>query len=1056
MSTTKKYWKGLDELSNSPEFISSAQNEFAENIPVEKFLGESALEDSSTSRRDFLKFLGFSVTAATLASCETPVTKAIPYVVKPEEVTPGVANWYASSYYDGNDYCSILVKTREGRPIKIEGNSLSMITKGGTNARVQASVLSLYDNARITGPYAKKQPTTWSQADREIGSKLNEIVAKGGSIRILSSTIISPSTKRAMAEFMAKYPNTKHVTVDAVSYYGIQKANKDSFGKAVIPTYNFDKANVIVSLGADFLVNWLSPIEAAKQYVKNRKVGKERKEMSKHIQFESVMTVTGSNADDRYLVKPSQLGTVAVALYNAIGGGSLPVGSLGTLDKAIANTARALMAAKGKALVVCGSNDPSVQMVVNAINEKLGSYGEIIDLNNPSNLHQGNDEEFVALVNEMKDGKVNALFTYNVNPVYTSAAGLGFADAYKKVDLKVSLADRLDETASWADYVCPDNHYLESWNDHNPRAGHYSFCQPAISPLFAQPRYEGTRQAQESFLKWSGNNTDFHSYMQKALEGMGVHGTGMFSSFWNQSLHDGVATSGSSMAAEVKEGSAAATFEPVAVASTASPAMDLSGAAKNISNAKTGQWELCLYEKTSLGNGNQANNPWLQELPDPISKVTWDNYITMSPIDMEKAGYSQLKRGDNEGNMVNLTVSGVTVKVPVYPAPGQTPGTIGLALGYGRTHAGRLSHQDSGVIGVNAYPFIRWENNAFQYDTADVKLADIADMHPFASTQTHNTMMGRAIVKETTLDKYIKDPSSANPPMMLHFEGEETAVAKLNLWDNFSKPDHRWGMSIDLNSCIGCGACVVSCNAENNVPVVGKEEVMRSREMHWIRIDRYFTSDMTEEKAEKEGKGSITMFLEMEAASANPKVVFQPVMCQHCNHAPCETVCPVLATSHSNDGLNQMIYNRCIGTRYCANNCPYKVRRFNWFNYSGNTDFANVNPAQDDLARMVLNPDVVVRSRGVMEKCTLCVQRIQEGKLNAKKELRKVKDGEIQTACAQACPTNAIIFGDLNDKTSEISKLREDERNYFLLEEVGIQPSVAYLTKVRNSEEQTA
>jgi MoCo/4Fe-4S cofactor protein with predicted Tat translocation signal len=1050
MSTTKKYWKGLDELSNSPEFVKSAQNEFAENIPVEKFLGESALEDSSTSRRDFLKFLGFSVTAATLASCETPVTKAIPYVIKPEEITPGVANWYATSYYDGNDYCSILVKTREGRPIKIEGNSMCMITKGGTNARVQASVLSLYDTARIKGPYAKKAAATWTQVDREIGSKLNEIVAKGGAIRILSSTIISPSTKRALAEFMAKYPNTKHVTYDAVSYYGIQKANKDSFGKAVIPTYNFDKANVIVSLGADFLVNWLSPIEASKQYVKNRKVGKERKEMSKHIQFESVLTVTGSNADDRYMVKPSQMGTVAVALYNAIGGGSLPVGSLGALDKSIASAARSLVANKGKALVVCGSNDPSVQMVVNAINEKLGSYGEIIDLNTPSNLHQGNDEEFAALVNDMKEGKVAALFTYNTNPVYTASANLGFAAAYKNVGLKVSFADRLDETASWADYVCPDHHYLESWNDHNPRGLHYSFCQPAISPLFAHPRHEGTRQAQESFLKWSGNNTDYLTYMQKGWEGMGMHGAAMFSGFWNQSLHDGVATGSSAPVATTQ------TTEANQVVENPAPKMDLSAAAQTIAGSKGGAWELCLYEKTSMGNGCQANNPWLQELPDPISKVTWDNYITMSPVDMEKAGYSQLKRGDHHGNVVALTVSGITVNVPVYPAPGQTPGTIGLALGYGRTHAGRLSQQETGVIGVNAFPFVRWANSAFQYDTQDVKIADTAEMHPFASTQTHNTMMGRAIVKETTLDKYIKDPSSANAPLMLHFEGEETPVAKLNLWDNFEKPNHRWGMSIDLNSCIGCGACVVSCSAENNVPVVGKEEVIRSREMHWIRIDRYYTSDMTEERAEKEEKGKITMFLEMEAASANPKVVFQPVMCQHCNHAPCETVCPVLATSHSNDGLNQMIYNRCIGTRYCANNCPYKVRRFNWFNYSENTDFANVNPAQDDLARMVLNPDVVVRSRGVMEKCTLCVQRIQDGKLTAKKELRKVKDGEIQTACAQACPTNAIVFGDLNDKTSEISKLREDERNYFLLEEVGIQPSVAYLTKVRNSEEQIA
>ena len=1047
MSTTKKYWKGLEELKNSPEFVSSAQNEFAENVPVEKFLGDGSLEDTSTSRRDFLKFVGFSVTAASLAACETPVTKAIPYVVKPEEITPGVSNWYASTYYDGNDYCSILVKTREGRPIKIEGNKLSPITKGGTNARVQASVLSLYDKTRLTGPLAKNAPSTWASVDKEIGAKLNDIVAKGGNIRILSSTIISPSTKKAIGEFTAKYPNTKHVSYDAVSYSGIIKANQNSFGKAVIPSYNFDKANVIVSIGADFLSSWLSPIEASTQYAKNRKVSKEKKQMSKHIQFESILSLTGSNADERIQVKPSQYGAVAVNLYNALGG-SLSSSPVAGADKAIASAAKMLMAGKGSALVVCGSNDPAVQMVVNAINEKIGSYGSTIDLDTPSNLYQGNDEDFVALVNEMKDGKVAALFTYNTNPAYTAPAALDFANAYKKVGLKVSFADRADETAVWADYVCPDHHYLESWNDFNPRKGHYSLAQPAIAPLFSKPRHEGTRAAQENFLKWAGNNTDYLTYMQKNWEAMPGAQTGsMFTSFWNQSLHDGVA-----VAAGASTEATATTAQPAAEGSK----IDLNSAASTIASTKGGAWELCLYEKAGIGNGTQANNPWLQELPDPISKVTWDNYITMSPVDMEKAGYSQLKRGDNEGNVVELSVGNVTVKAPVYPAPGQTPGTIGLALGYGRTHAGRLSHVDSGVIGVNAYKFVQWKNNTMQYSVGDVKIADTIERHPFASAQTHHTMMGRAIVKETTLAHYTKDEAAGNPPLVMPFEGKPTPVSELNLWDNFAKPGHRWGLSIDLNSCIGCGACVIGCNAENNIPVVGKEEVMRSREMHWIRIDRYYTSDMTEERAEKEGKGSIDMFLDMEAPSANPKVVFQPVMCQHCNHAPCETVCPVLATNHSNDGLNQMTYNRCIGTRYCANNCPYKVRRFNWFNYSGNPDFANVNPAQDDLGRMVLNPDVVVRSRGVMEKCTMCVQRVQEGKLNAKNQSRKLKDGEIQTACAQACPTNAIIFGDLNDEMSEIAQLRKDQRSYFLLEEVGTQPSVAYLTKVRNTEEELA
>jgi MoCo/4Fe-4S cofactor protein with predicted Tat translocation signal len=1078
---TKKYWKGLEELNNSPEFVQKAQGEFAEQIPVEKFLEDNSLtENNGTNRRDFLKFLGFSVTAASLAACETPVNKAIPYVVKPEEITPGVANWYASTFYDGNDYASIIVKTREGRPIKIEGNELSKITKGGTNARVQASILSLYDSSRLTGPVANGAPATWSTVDKEIGTKLNAIAAKGGAIRILSSTIISPSTKAVIADFTAKYPTTKLVTYDAVSYSGIAKANGQSFGQEFIPSYNFDKAEVIVSIAADFLGNWLSPIEYAKQYAKMRKVSKAHAKMSKHYQFESNLSLTGANADEREPVKVSEQGKVAVNLYNAVakivGGSSLSSSAL-ACDAIIMKAAKELADKKGKSLVVCGSNDMYIQLVVNGINQLLDNYGKTIDIENPTNTHQGNDQAFADLVDEMSKGKVDAIITYNTNPVYTAPASLKFTEAYNKVALRISFADRADETASLANYICPDHHYLESWNDYNPKIAHYSLSQPTITPLFTKPRHEGTRQAQETLLVWSGNNSDYHAYIQKTwmekvfpMQGKYM----MFTEFWNHSLHDGAVEVGKGSDVD-NSGGAIDSVRVAPVPITVIPKnkkkeekrhfsnfvlwttpvavkVDLSDAARKISAAKGGEFELALYEKVAIGNGNQANNPWLQELPDPISKITWDNYVTMAPSDME-GKYNMMARQDRTASVVTVTVNGITVTLPVVPQPGQARGTIGIAVGYGRDKAGKLSAQTGSVVGQNVYPFVQVANGTMAYNALDAKIESANETTEIAGTQIHHTLMGREIVKETILEEYVKDPQSGNHPEMMHTHSGKKNPATIDLWNEHEKLGHRWGMTIDLNSCIGCGACVVGCTAENNVAVVGKDQVMKTREMHWLRIDRYYSSDMSKDVAKEEGVGAIDMYLQMENPThENPKVVFQPMMCQHCNHAPCETVCPVIATSHSSEGLNMMTYNRCVGTKYCANNCPFKVRRFNWFNYNENTDFS-FNPAQDDLGRMVLNPDVVVRSRGVMEKCSMCVQRVQAGKLEAKKAERKLIDGDINTACAQACPTNAIVFGDLNDDDSAIAKLRKgDERNYFILEELGIKPTVSYLTKVRNCE----
>ena len=1087
---SKKYWKGLPELTDSPEFLQKKNNEFAEPLPMEEFLNGDDSESKGTSRRDFLKVMGFSTAAVALAACETPVNKAIPYVVKPEEVTPGVANFYASTFYDGHDYASILVKTREGRPIKIEGNEMSKVSNGATSARVQSSVLSLYDGSRLNGPLAKGNATTWKNVD--------DAVAKGlstGTAVILSSTIISPSTKAVIAEFLAKYPNSKHVTYDAISYSALIKANNNVFGKSVVSSYDFSKAKTIVGVACDFLGTWLNPIEFANQYSKTRKVNRENLEMSKHYSFEANLSLTGANADERYMVKPSEYGKVVAALFNEVAGatGNSKVSDAKVSNpeavKAIAKVGKELVENKGKSIVVCGLNDEGCQTLVNGINKMLGNYGKTVDVEMNYNLKQSDDKAFIELVADLNAGKVGTLMTYNCNPVYTAPASLKFADAYKKAAVKVSFAQSLDETAKLADYVCPDHNFLESWGDANPKRGHYSLQQPTINPIFAAPRHEGTRQAQDTLLKWSGVKADYLTYLQGYWNNHIFPQQGKyldFASFWAHTLHDGVLkvsvikdmpvapmakdSSGKPLMAGVaaivnelvtdtvapkheahKEVAHASATE--AVTSTY-PTPDYNKAASTATSAKGGQFELIVYEKIGLGNGNQSNNPWLLELPDPISKVTWDNYITMSLPDVKALGLNEMLRQDIFGSIVDLNVNGVAVKVPVFPQPGQAPGTIGLALGYGRTAE---TMKVAFGVGVNAFPMLSVINDTLQNVSLSASVAKTAEEHKFASTQIQHTIMGREeyLLREVSLNEYKnKSKEVWNPEAVLPVHGGGTKnVSEIDLWADHPRMNHKWGMTIDMTSCIGCAACVVACTVENNVHVVGKAEVAMTRDMHWLRIDRYYTSDMNKEKAHEEGVGSKQMYIEMENPSANPKVTFQPMMCQHCNHAPCETVCPVLATSHSTEGLNMMTYNRCIGTRYCANNCPFKVRRFNWFNYNDNSMFADVNPAQQDLGRMVLNPDVVVRARGVMEKCSMCTQRLQAGKLVAKTNGTPLVDGSIKTACQQACPTNAIMFGDANDENSEVSKWRSDDKNYTLLEEVGVKATVSYLVKVRNQDE---
>lgn len=1013
MSNNKKYWKGVEELHDSPAFQESKSKEFSEFLPAEDFLGdESLLANSNTSRRDFLKYLGFGVTAASLAACETPVNKVIPHVVKTDKTNPGVANYFATSYFDGFDYCDIVVKTREGRPIKIEGNKKSPLTQGGINARINSSVLSLYDGKRYKSPQIGGEDVSWSKFDDAVKQQLSSVLANGGKVRILTNTIVSPSTKKLVGEFVAANPNAdiKHVTYDAVSASGMLEANKDSFGVSVLPTYDLSKAKSIVSIGADFMSSFPGSVELTKQYAKGR--NPENNWMSKHFQFETSLSLSGSNADVRMPIKPSEHGKTVVAIYNYLNGNKS--GAAPKVKKA----AEHLMANKGASIVLCGSNDKDIQNVVIAINQMLGNYGTTINIDKPSYQRQGLDADVAGLVKELKGGSVDVLIVDGADPVYTMSSDMDFKGAMAKAKTSIVFASRPNATSAEAKMVAATPHYLESWNDANPVAGHYAVVQPSINPLF------DTKQLQDCLLSWMGKEESYYDYIRDywdTSEETTDANAVLFNNLWNETLEAGYLT------VEEINGESAVYTE------------NASSAVSAIAKTKSSDLELEFYTKVGIGNGNQAHNPWLQELPDPISKITWDNYVTMNPSDAKENEFAREYGEQKNADTINITINGVTYEnVPVIAQPGQAKGTVGVALGYGQT----IGKKDE-VIGTNFYSSKKSKN----YST-EVSFEATGEDYQIATTQTHQTVMGRdSVVRETTWSTFKKgNKDDYNPAHILATHEGPMNVNDVDLWAEHpvAAAGHHWGMSIDLNTCIGCGSCVTSCNSENNVPVVGKDEVRRSREMHWMRIDRYFSSNPEDVEAKN--------YTAMETPEDNPMVVHQPMMCQHCNHAPCETVCPVAATTHSNEGLNQMTYNRCIGTRYCANNCPYKVRRFNWFSYQNLDKFADLNPSQDDLGRMVLNPDVTVRARGVMEKCSLCVQRIQTGKLDAKKEGRAVMDGDIETACSSACPTNAITFGDFNDKSSKLLAAKESNRAYRVIEEVGTQSNIYYQVKVRNTE----
>jgi molybdopterin-containing oxidoreductase family iron-sulfur binding subunit len=964
----KRYWQNLDE--RGPDAAGPRDEPGPEP------------DDGRVDRRGFLSIMGLSAAAMTAACSRSPAGKIIPYLQKPEEVTPGLASHYASSCGACSASCGILLKTRDGRPIKVEGNELHPISGGGVCAVGQASILSLYDAGRARGPSAAGREVSWAELDAAIVGALARIKAGGRAIRVVAPSDLGPTADAALAQLLAAHPGARRVRHDASDLGPLADAHLATHGVRAIPAVRMDRAAVIVGVSADFLGTWLAPVALTRQYTRGRDPAARR--MSRHVQLEPKLTLTGSNADQRVTMAPSDTVPVLAAIARL-----LPAGEGEALDPAIAAVrapeveprilaaiAAELGEARGKALLLCGSDDPAAQILANHINERIGAYGTTLDLAAGVARPEG-VMSFAELLDELAKKQVGAVLFWGVNPVYDHPRGARLAELLREVELTVSTADRRDETGSVVRYLAPDHHPLESWGDVEPERGVLGVRQPAVAPLFE------TRSACESFLRWAGAPMAHDDFMRARWEAavfpVAKDAPASFQAFWDRSVRDGFAVVAAPPPAPLPR------LRPGAAAALAGhPATR---------PAERGL-ELFLYEKVGLRDGRLGNNGWLHELPDPISKVTWANYACLSPA-------LAAELGAKEGSMVTIRAGDRSITAPALIEPGVHRRVVAIAVGYGRTHAGPIGN----AVGVNAFALA---------GASSVQLVVTPGEKPLAKSQTQASLEGRPIVKEASLQEYLADPAAGN-------EREPGQKRHLSMWSGHAHGPHQWAMNIDLSACTGCSACLVACQAENNVPIVGEVEVRRRREMHWIRIDRYFSG-----------------------TPDNPEVVHQPMMCQHCENAPCETVCPVLATVHSSEGLNQQVYNRCVGTRYCANNCPTKVRRFNWFDY----------PHDDPVERMVLNPDVVVRSRGVMEKCSLCVQRIQEGKATARAEGRRVRDGDIRTACQESCPAQAITFGDADDPGSRVAALARDPRAYRVLEELNIGPSVSYLARIRNTKKE--
>ncbi len=1002
MKENKKYWKSLP-LTGSDEEV---MPEFGLDPPASDNNGPTMNLD----RRSFLKMTGFGIAGSALvAGCaRAPMDKAIPYLNQPEEVIPGRGYTYASTCGACNARCGILISNRDGRPVKLEGNPDHPLSRGGLCPVGQASLLGLYDSKRLNGPQIKGASSSWNEVDSRIKTKLDEIRSNGGKVRLLSHTVNCPSTQNAINEFLGGFSDGQHIVYDTLSNSAILDSHKETHQSRLLPHYNFEKAKVIVSFDADFLATWISPVEFTKAYTAGRSLEDGAHNYSHHTHFEGRLSLTGSRADKRVRIRPSEAGLILSHLASNIAkmAGTHyqhQSGSLSIDQHLLEELANKLWHAKGHGLVISGSQDMAVQTLCNYINHLCGNYGSTIDLDNPSFQAGGSDHDLLKLTEELKSETVDAVILLGVNPVYELANASEFHDGLKKVPLAISICGHLDETSSLTEYICPEPHFLETWNDYEPISGEVSLGQPALQQMGDR------RHAIESLAAWSGESVNVYdairAYWRETIFALQAEYSS-FDQFWNSTLHDGQST--------IKR-------KPEEVAVFNMQAID-SIQIKNV--AAGNNLELIVYASSTMLDGRHSHNPFLHELPDPISKVVWDNYASLSQKTASNLGVI-------EGDIISIDAGGIKIELPAFIQPGQHDGVVAVASGYGQSGSARFGDIGpdwfegkptvgaNGLIGTNVAPLQASRNSA-------VKLSKTGRKHHIATTQMYDYISVpeklkppgagvRAIIMETTLPDFKSDPTSGvHTP---HYPDAE-------LWpDDHPYDGHHWAMAVDLNKCTGCSSCVLACQVENNIPVVGKDEVSRGRSMHWMRIDRYYSGPHGELPKDDD-----------------IDIVHQPMFCQQCDNAPCETVCPVLATVHSSEGLNQQIYNRCVGTRYCSNNCPYKTRRFNFFDYK----------RDDPKENLILNPNVTVRSRGIMEKCTFCVHRIQEVKIDAKSKGEALKDGDIKSACQQSCPSGAIVFGDSNDPESEVSILLNSPRSYRVLEEINVKPSVGYLSLVRN------
>ncbi|MBA4311449.1 MAG: molybdopterin oxidoreductase [Chlorobiaceae bacterium] len=1017
MPNDKKYWKSLSEYQDEGASRPMKENEFIDGATEE--FGLSNL--SPISRKKFIALLSAS-TAFAMAGCSNYKDRGeiVPYSKKPENVTPGVANYYASTCNGCSQSCGILIKTREGRPIKVDGNPDHPINRGKICAKGQAGILNLYDPYRLRAPQygtasGRLEDLSWQIADAEVIKKLEESVKSGKEIAIVAHSIYSPTTKKVLDDFSAKYPTTKIYTYDILNDENRKHAWSKSYGTTNLPVIEWEKAKVILALEADFLGTDGMTVEQTRKYADGRDIMKS-KEFNRLYSVEGTMSLTGANADYRLCLSPDAQLEFVLVLIDEISKkigiiNALPLsGSLKSfmnkylLDENIINhLIEDLLKNHGQSIVYAGNIlSEEIHVAVNYLNEILGNaklyhpnqtLTSLVTLTEP--------KEFENLVGKMRSGNVGVVIHFDTNPVYHFPIDFGYEQAMKFVPLIVSLVETDNETSRLSNFVLPINHAFESWGDYQIRTGIYSFQQPVIAPLY------NTRQKESILLTWisgkdSYKDTIYHEYLmnrwQKELF-PSLDRKVDFKSFWYSSLHDGV----------VEYDRAAKNNYSFNKGSLSSIALMQS----------TSGFTVALTESYFMGDGRFTNNGWLQELPHPVSKIVWDNYAAISP---KSAKDLNIENND----LVEIKISDRKAMLPIFLQPGQADNLISIALGYGRRNAGPIGTD----VGVNGNLLLSKESIAASRILQGAVIRKVEGKHELVSTQEHHSLDDefvkdlhhkRKIIQEGTLGKYEKNPN------FLHEEKHEL----FNIAKTVEYNGVKWAMAIDLNKCTGCNVCVAGCNVENNIPVVGKEQVGKGREMQWIRIDRYYSG-----------------------TNENPSLSHQPMLCQHCDNAPCENVCPVVATNHSPDGLNQMVYNRCVGTKYCSNNCPYKVRRFNFFNWRDNLADGYYEEEPISLSH---NPEVTIRSRGVMEKCTFCIQRIMEARQHATEQGKVLVGTDVKTACEEACPASAIIFGDMNDPGSEISKYRKHELGYHVLEEVNAKPNVTYLARLRNvNEEKTA